>query len=216
MAALNTTDKLFRTISSFSKSSSRSRIVVSVCSGRSEIEMNSTDLCVCLDIDKRVLFAGKFASHYRGGRSNNVIFHYHDMRDGLLKILSSIHSSTDLPVFVLFQHPSPTSNKLSCEGLATASSECISALRQNFIEGIHFVYDCHLDPKKTQWKGDSLKNLSLSECGDTSDLLVSDTKIICDTQESTVEHPVFGTVPRCGWALLKRGIEKSFAITKRE
>ena len=40
-----------------------SRIVVSVCSGRSEVEMNSSDLCVCLDVHKRSLVGSAFAHH---------------------------------------------------------------------------------------------------------------------------------------------------------
>ncbi len=84
--------------------------VGSVCSGRSETEMSSQDLCVCPDKNKAALLSGAFASKYLFRYKSNVIFHYHDMMTGLLRLLRKIRAETRLPVSVLFQHPYPSQN----------------------------------------------------------------------------------------------------------
>ena len=175
--------------------------------------MHSNDLCICLDIDKRSLYAGKFAEQYMSSRKGNVLYHHHDMGNGLFSLLRQIRNTVNMPVVVLFQHPCPTGDNNS---IALASKDCIRAMLENAVSSIHFVYDSHLSNKKTFWKGNQLKNLTVAKCQHLSDsLTVTDPVIISDSNQCTVEHPVFGTVHRSGWALMKKGSEMTFSITKK-
>lgn len=205
-------DRLIDYIQSYLNASTFDRIILSVCSGRSEIEMQSNDLCVCFDINKRSLYASKFAEQYMSSRKGNVLYHYHNMQHGLFALLRDIRHRVNMPVDVLFQHPCPTGDNNS---IAFASKDCIQALLQDAVNSIHFVYDTHLSNRKTFWKGNQLQHLSLAKCADLSDLLtVTEPVIISEANECTVKHPVFGSVQRSGWALMKKGSEMAFSITK--
>ena len=175
--------------------------------------MRSNDLCICLDTDKRAIYAGKFAAQYLSNRKKNVLFHHHDMRNGLLQLLTDIRKRANLPLIVLFQHPCPTGDN---EVIALACLECVSAMQHDIVQSIHFVYDCHSSTTKTYWKGNSLKNLSISKCNRYSDALeVSDPVVVCDINDMIVEHPVFGKLNRSGWALMKKGYEMAFHIKNK-
>ena len=192
-----------------------SRVVVSVCSGRSEMEMNSRDLCVCLDVHKRSLFVSAFAHHYMH-KKRNVVFRHHDMANGLLQLFTNIYTITKLPMLVLFQHPSPSLNHKSRVGLSVASRDCVFALTQQVINSVHFVYDAHRNTAKNFWHGDELKELSLSLCKREllSNISVSCTTTISPIDATHVKHPIFGHSPRNGWALMKKGCERIFSIRR--
>ena len=146
-------------------------------------------------------------------RKGNVLYHYHNMQQGLFSLLKEIRHRVDMPVAVLFQHPSPTGDN---NAIALASKDCVQALLQGACTQIHYVYDSHLSKKKTFWKGNQLKQLSLSRCEDLSEsLTVTDPVTISDANECMVEHPVFGHVKKSGWALMKKGSETTFSITKK-
>ncbi len=66
-------------------------IVVSVCSGRSQKEVHSDDLCLRLDKEKWSLFATSFASKYFHRSKNNIVYCHQKMENGLLNILCSFH-----------------------------------------------------------------------------------------------------------------------------
>ena len=51
------------------------RIIVSVCSVRSEVEMQSSDLCLCLDKYNKSIYAGAFGYKYLHDEKTNVIFY---------------------------------------------------------------------------------------------------------------------------------------------
>ncbi len=85
------------------------KVVVSVCCGSAETEMHSssTDLNLCLNVDKRALYAAVFALKYLHRSKSNMIIQYHNMNEGFYHLLHSIQTNTELPIVILFQHPSP-------------------------------------------------------------------------------------------------------------
>jgi len=51
------------------------------------MEMHSSDLHVCIDIDKRALFCAKFAMSYLFRKKGNVIIQHYNIKEGLSHIL---------------------------------------------------------------------------------------------------------------------------------
>ena len=195
------------------------RVVVSVCAGRCETESQAkpTDLVVCFDVDKRAMLAGKFAYKYVWPRTKrNVIFHHHNMATGLKEILANFRASTGVEVVVLFQHPSPSGDRSSRGALAAAGRDCVSALLLGHASEMHFVFDCH--SQKNTWTGAKLQKHCLSKCDVLArdSLAVSNPVSICDESANTYNHPVFGTVDRRGWALMRKGEEVTFKIVKKQ
>ena len=193
-------------------------IVVSVCSGQSETEMQSQkNLCICLDINKKSLFASKFIYKYSPQpKGSNVLLHYFDMSNGLLQLLNILSSRCHLPIIVLFQHPSPSPEKTSRNAIATASTECMHALVSGYIEEIHYVFD--YNPSKNTWSGDKLQALAQSLCEQhiIENTCTSDTLTISENGDETVCHPIFRVVDRRGWTLMKKGHERAFVISKNK
>ncbi len=209
-------DKLTHVVANYCHNSGRHyrRVVVSVCSGRSETEMSSQDLCVCLDKNKASLLSGAFASKYLFRHKSNVIFHYKQMRTGLLRLLRKIHDETELPVYVLFQHPDPSQNSSSRDDIACATRDCVKALDEKTIKAIHYVYDWIHKPEKTCWEKDCLQHLALSKCehGLVKRVRITNPVIISKIDCTTVRHPLFGEIQRSGWAKMKKGYEMTFSI----
>ena len=87
------------------------RVVMSVCCSLSSIELKSSQFCVCLDRNKKSLHAGAVASQYLHIGKSKTVFFWHNMNHALMELTSSIHYSTQLPIVVLFQHPSPSRTK---------------------------------------------------------------------------------------------------------
>jgi len=195
------------------------RIVVSVCAGKGETEMNAKgDLCLCLDIDKKSLFSSFFFRKFRLKQPPNIIAHYHDMGIDIPHLLTHIGLSTHLPVVVLFQHPSPSKQCKSQIDFISASRDCISAIMNGFIKSIHYVYDHNPRPGSTSWSKDKIVSSILTswELGVaiSQDLFYSEERTIGEMNLDTVDHPLFGVVPRSGWAGFKcRSLEKTFSIT---
>ena len=133
-----------------------------------------------------------------------------------MQLLNNIYTITKLPILVLFQHPSPSVNHTSRVGLSVASRDCVSTLTQKNINSVHFVYDSHCNTDKNFWHGAELKELSLSQCKREvlSKICVSCTMTISPVDAMHVKHPVFGNSPRSGWALMKKGCERTFSIRR--
>ena len=193
-------------------------IVVSVCSGQSETEMQSQmNLCICLDTNKKSLFASKFIYKYSPQpKGSNVLLHYFDMSKGLLQLLNSLSSRCHLPIIVLFQHPSPSPEKTSRNAIATAYKDCMHVLVSGYMEEIHYVFD--YNPSKNTWTGDKLQALTHSLCEKhiIDITCTSHTQTISENGDETVRHPIFGVVNRRGWALMKKGHEMAFVISKNK
>ena len=91
---------------------------------------------------------------------------------------------------------------MSRDALATATKDCIDALIDASIDIIHFVYDYNMKLGKTSWQSDQLQRLAKSKCGNSelAKITVSDAQIVADRDSNLVQHPLFGSVPRGGWA----------------
>lgn len=190
------------------------QIIVSVGCGRAQMEMYSSDLHICLDKDKRALFCAKFATKYLFKKKSNLILQHYDMNDGLSALLSSVHIWLPwLELKVIFQHPSPSIDPRYRNALTRQISECMSLCAEDIVASVHFVYDWHRD--RNCWKKNELQKIIIEECG-SSMIYFTTTADRCISIDETlmVHHPIHGIVPRRGWALLKRGEERSFSVLK--
>ncbi len=86
---------------------------MSVGCGRAEMEIHSSDLHVCIDINKRALFCAKFAVSYLFRKKGNVIIQHYNINEGLSHILKKIRERLpSIELIVLFQHPNPSANSI--------------------------------------------------------------------------------------------------------
>jgi hypothetical protein len=189
-----------------------SRVIVSIGSGTAETEMESGELCVCLDKDKKSLFTCAFAAKYLWKKHANVIFSWYDTKDGILDLLSAINFKTLLPVVVLFQHPSPSMDCKNRKNLQSTILECISAKERNVVESIHFVFDTNLGTKGNCWKERELFSMVETLCNGNRTHQVTEPSVVSDKGVVVVRHPLFGDTERRGWAKMKSGVEMSFSI----
>jgi len=189
------------------------RIIISLCCGRSETEMQSpaSDLCICLDVDKRSLYASAFTHKYLHRNRANLLFHHFDMSKGLFQLIKSLSSHVNVQISVLFQHPSPSPETRNINAISAAVADCIEALMTDLISTCHFVYDCHkLDNKRIQ----SLCNLNIP-IKYREYIVVSSASLISLLGENKVNHPLFGMIRRVGWAKMKGGEEWCFLMRKK-
>lgn len=70
-----------------------------------------------------------------------VLGQYETKNGGIIKLLKSIKRVANLPVQILFQHPSPSKANENRRVLQDTILECIEAQRVQLVESIHFVYD---------------------------------------------------------------------------
>lgn len=196
------------------------RVIVSICCGTAQTEMHSSsrDLNICLDVDKRALYVAVFSLKYLHKSKPNTIIQYHDMEHGLYNLLHSIQANTKLPILVLFQHPSPTTEIRHRQVLIKAAFECIKCLTiLDWVRSIHFVYDWSEKDGKTSWKKNELRYLLIKECYLSSQALhdaitFTEDKNISYINTSMINHPVYGISKRRGWAQMKSGQERAFSV----
>jgi hypothetical protein len=198
------------------------RVIVSVCCGYAQTEMHSSssDLNLCLDVDKRSLYSALFSLKYLHEGKTNMIIQYHDMKDGFYDILHSIQKYTQLPILILFQHPSPTTEVRHRQALIKAALDCIMCLTNiSVVQGIHFVYDWNEKAKKTCWQKNELRSLLLKECYLSSPappnaITFTYDRNISYINTTVINHPVYGISKRRGWAHMKYGQERAFSVKK--
>jgi hypothetical protein len=181
----------------------------------------SSDLNICLDVDKRSLYSALFSLKYLHEGKTNMIIQYHDMRKGFYDILHSIQEYTLLPILILFQHPSPTTEGRHRQALIDAALDCITCLINiSVVQGIYFVYDWNEKAKKACWQKNELRNLLLKKCGLSSPAppnaitFTRERNISYIKTTDIVDHPVYGISKRRGWAHMKSGQERAFSVIK--
>ena len=189
------------------------RVIVSIGSGRAETEMQSGELCVCLDKDKKSLYTCAFASKYLWKERSNIVFLRYDLKDGIFNLLSAIKGAVNLPVVVLFQHPSPSKANKNRVALKCTFRDCVLAKEQNIVESIHFVYDTKSETKGNCWKEKELFKVLKSMCSEDKKHKLTEPSVISEKGNAEVKHPLFGLTERRGWAQMKRGVEMSFSVT---
>ena len=195
--------------------------MVSVCAGRCETELQASKstLVICLDIDKRSLYAGAMVGRYLH-QSKNVLFHPFNMgsEDEATNLLQLIHALNDQVVenldlaegciHILFQHPSPSRDSRSIRNIAVATHYCCIGFLYN-VSTIDFVYD--ENESGNTWTYDTLCKVC-SLC--TEGGVYSRATCISETHDDMVDHPTFGKILKSGWAKMKSGREMTFRITK--
>jgi len=197
------------------------RVIVSVCCGSAQTEMHSSsrDFNICLDVDKRALYSALFSLKYLHEGKSNMIIQYHDMKDGFYDILHTIQTNTQLPILILFQHPSPTTEIRHRQALIKAALHCIMCLFIiDEVQSIHFVYDWN-ENSNTCWQKNELRLFLLKECYLSSAALLhsitfTDDINISYINTSMINHPVYGITKKRGWAQMKFGQERAFSVIK--
>lgn len=186
-------------------------IIISVCCGTAGTELNSDKLCLCLDKDKRSLHCATMNMHSL--TKKHKLFQYFDYGKELYQLFCKIKEKTNAELKVLFQHPSPA--HISRDSINIATEDCTKALLEGIIQSVHVVYDYHID--KHTW--DYMTLCALFSCNldssETALLDISDPLLISELDCILVQHPLFGETKRLGWALMKRGEECCFNITKK-
>ena len=129
---------------------------------------------------------------------------------GTGNLVKSIRLHTDLPITVLFQHPSPSVDPKSRNAIRAAGKDCVEGLLYKSIQEVAIDFD--FKQGANCWSDEAL----CSAFGFKSEVVrVSKANIICSEEGNMVNHPVFGNVPRVGWAHMKKGVEKAMTITTK-
>ena len=172
--------------------------------------MSSALPCLCLDNDRRAVFAGIVNLKGNCAGKKNCHFHsYFDMRKSqelrniccLLKQSLPNHS-----LKVLFQHPNPSKG----DTYDACSDVCMNLLSLKILEEIHFVYD--VKDNHTCWKMSGILDYFVPKGDHKKKLIISDELIVSNEGEMFIHHPIFGTTMRKGWAKMKKGSEHTFHL----
>ncbi len=194
---------LMKVLTSYAQSITADKIIVSICAGQAGTKMQGSSLCLCLDSNKRALYNGAVTARYLH-RYKTCVFFCRDMGSNMEGFLQKIHRQVTLPVYVLFQHPSPQ----DCVKLKLAGQSCLSALEKHYIECIDIVYDVHIN--KNCWTYLELVK-TLTGQANGKDFYISNETMICHCSINHYHHPLFGNFKRTGWALVKQGNEMAFS-----
>ena len=129
----------------------------------------------------------------------------------LLGLLKKSYPSNEIQV--LFMHPSPGMDERNTYALA--GKQCIDSLKKKYITSVFFVYDIlkSNSKKKTNcWSYKSLLECFLS-LTNSEKLKISESCIISEKKQDTMQHPIFNNIRRKGWAAVRKGEEHCFFIT---
>ena len=199
--------RLVSILSSYKKSLTSNRIILSLCAGSGGTELQSSSLCLCLDLCRRSLFSGAFSAKHLH-KSKSVVFYRHDMKYGLFSLFKAIQEHLAIPIVVLFQHPSPNNDR----AISLAGEQCCNALIKGIVSQIHTVFD--MNSGKTCWTYQNLVSRMVADQFSTM-VHVSEGVLICESNKVDYDHPVLGYVKRSGWSSHKKGQEIAFCITKK-
>lgn len=177
----------------------------------------TSDLCICLDVNKRSLYASAFTHKYLYRNRAKLLFHHFDMSKGLFQLIKLLSSHVDIPISVLFQHPSPSPETRNINAISTAVADCVDALRADLITSCHFVYDSHNSKHTSDWDSKRIQSLCNSNIPIIyrEHIVMSSASLISALGENKVNHPLFGTIGRVGWAKMKGGEEWCFQIMNK-
>jgi len=193
-------------------------MILSLGSGSGVNEICCDIPCLCIDKERQCIFSA--CVNMKGvwkSKKNQV---YHAVYDfsvgtGLYDICSILTKQfPNLSISILYQHPSPSKEKLSRLAYSKSGFLSIHALVDNLVSDIHFVYD--VKEGKTCWnKHDIISTFSkMIDLFTRKKLLFSEELLISKIGESEVDHPKYGCTARMGWAYTRKGDEKTFYIEK--
>ncbi len=130
--------------------------------GRAQMEMHSSNLHICLDMNKRALFCAKSAMKYLFRKKSNIILQHYNMKEGLAQLITTIHTKIpSVDLIILFQHPPPSIDPLVRDILIEGTMECMSMCMMDIVSSVHFVYDWY--PNRNCWNMNELKSLVIRE-----------------------------------------------------
>lgn len=80
------------------------------------------------------------------------------------------------------------------------------------VDRVVVMYDHH--PKKKCWSYAELRNTLLGTSDNMEGAVFGAPIMICDINEKSYAHPIFGTVIRSGWASMKVGKEMASTVSQ--
>ena len=163
-------------------------IIVSIGSGSGITEMSSQKLTLCIDINKRSIFAGMGQMKGQIYR-NRTIFAVMDCSENLCKLLNEIKVAFPVKTIrVLVQHPNPSIDDTNLSKLKLILSAFKMSLEIGTIHDVKFVYD--FSPNRNTWSQTGLVKLFMHNV-EESKYKVTD-EINRSSIGSRVDHPLFG------------------------
>ena len=186
-------------------------MIISLGSGSGSTEMNSKLPCLCIDNDKRAVFAGIVNLKGNWLKKKSGVYHaYYDIKNGkgIYQIVSRLKIEfPSLKIRILFQHPNPSlSQTYSNPGFF-----CVQALKNKIIQDIHFVYD--MKKGSNCCSKEKLLDMFLYDVNNKEDLVIGDELLISEIVDTNVNHPIFGHATRMGWAEMRHACEYTFKLT---
>ena len=200
------TEEIQQRLKNIVNTSNNKTLIISVCAGTSATELQCNHPCLCLDIDKRALFASIINTYHHNNNKNKLFCHFD--YSNILSLISSISSNCNFnKIILLYQHPSPSLS--SRPNLQKSINQSVSALSTNKkVESIHFVYDFNI--KKKTFTYNSLRSLfDLPK----KIFISPETQINVD-DDNIVYHPLFGRTKKFGWARMRKGQEMTFCCRR--
>ena len=111
---------------------------------------------------------------------------------------------------VLLQHPNPSID----EGNRSKLTLLFDSLRPSLLNGalynVTFVYD--FSPNRNTWTKGTLQSLFMHNCNTSNFNVTGERRVSCKG-DNIVNHPIFGTTQRYGWAAMRQSDEFSFSIS---
>ena len=170
-----------------------SSVTVSIGCGNCDMEIQSSSLCICLDINKRSLFCARLRS--RTYKKTNIIVQVFNWKEDLLDLLYHLSCYRFPEINILYQHPSPNENYDYRESLSQAGMNCLLSLKLGRIHGLYIVFDSISG--RHCWKTNTLEECFTKYWCEEIKVTTSTISVASD---NALQHPIFGIVARNGWS----------------
>jgi len=148
-------------------------------------------------------------ARFMTGIKKNVIFSLFDYSHELFDFVRLVQLASNLPVILLFQHPSPSADEKSRKALQKAVYDSAKSLQLGYSSSIYFVFDCNSTVGKNTWSYLTLTNFVTrsirSLLSESVSFVISDEETLSSPSDNEVDHLIFGKIDKLGWALKKSG-----------
>jgi hypothetical protein len=190
-------------------------LIVFMCCGTASSEFNSTSpsAILCLDTNRRSLFAARM-SLLQLEHPSSMFVSFFDYTSDIETLFSRLKMESGASTIrILYQHPTPSVVARNSFSLSCCKS--VSALIAMHIDSIHFVFDHY--PERNSWTPSSLRTAFSKQLVPLSlnSISISKTETLCCFNGEKVHHPLFGKISRYGWAKMKNGEELSIRIVRK-
>lgn len=148
-------------------------------------------------------------ARFMTGIKKNVIFSLFDYSHELFDFVRLVQLASNLPVILLFQHPSPSADEKSRKALQKAVYDSAKSLQLGYSSSIYFVFDCNSTVGKNTWSYLTLTNFVTrsirSLLSESVSFVISDEETLSSPSDNEVDRLIFGKIDKLGWALKKSG-----------